>query len=81
MDDKPAETAHPTPEREHFKKEGYNSDLRGQPIDIEPTPQDRMGARQDVRNMLDHGVVEVHEDEDDVVLDQDEGLTPPPDRP
>jgi len=81
MDDKRPEEAHPTPEREHFKKEGYNSGMRGMPIDIEPVPDDRMGAAIDVRRMPDKGVVEVHEDEDDVVLDEDEGLVPPPDKP
>lgn len=80
MDDKRPETAHPTPEREHFKKEGYNSGLRNQPIDIEPTPNDRMGAGQDVRFMPDDGVVELDED-DDEVLDEDEDPIPTPGRP
>jgi len=83
MDDKRPETTHPTKEREHFEKEGYNSNMRGMPIDIEPVPEpeDRMGAAIDVRKMPDNGVVEVHKDDDDVILDDDEGLPAKKDRP
>ena len=52
-----------------FRKSGYNADLRGIPVDIEPVPRDAAGAAIDIRSdaMPDDGIVVVHDDDDEIL--------------
>lgn len=52
-----------------FRKDGYNGDLRGMPVDIEPVPRDAAGAAIDIRSdtMPDDGIVVVHDDDDEIL--------------
>jgi hypothetical protein len=52
-----------------FKKDGYNAGVTT-PVSVEPIPKSRMGQAHDVRTMKGDGVVEVHDD-DDEILDKD----------
>jgi hypothetical protein len=49
-----------------FKKDGYNDNL-DMPVDIEPVPKDAPGAAIDIRDMPDDGVVEIHDDDNDIL--------------
>ncbi len=49
-----------------FQKSGYNAAI-DMPVDIEPVPKDAAGAALDVRNMPDSGVVEIHDDDEDIL--------------
>ena len=52
-----------------FRKDGYNANLRGMPVDIEPVPRDAAGAAIDIRSdtMPDDGIVVVHDDDDEIL--------------
>ena len=52
-----------------FRQGGYNEGI-DMPVDIEPVPKDAPGAALDVRDMPDNGVVEIHDDDQDI-LDQE----------
>lgn len=49
-----------------FWQKGYNAAI-DMPVDIEPAPKDAAGAALDVRNMPADGIVEVHDDDDDIL--------------
>ncbi|HWU50953.1 MAG TPA: hypothetical protein VN042_13805 [Asticcacaulis sp.] len=54
-----------------FLKPGYNSELDPLPLDVEPLARSRPGNAVDVRRL--DGSVAI-DDDDDAVLNQDEGL-------
>ncbi len=66
MDDKaPKERLTP----DGLKRDGYNAGI-DIPVSVEPLAKSRMGQALDVRALTGEGVVEVHDD-DDEMLDED----------
>ncbi|WP_443750222.1 hypothetical protein [Asticcacaulis solisilvae] len=57
-----------------LKKDGYNAGIEI-PVSVEPLPKSRMGQAVDVRTLKGEGVVDVHDD-DDEILDQDRSKAP-----
>lgn len=55
-----------------FEQEGYNSAI-DLPVDIEPVAKDAPGAALDVRDMPQDGVVDIHDNDEDI-LDEDREL-------
>lgn len=49
-----------------FEQDGYNSAI-DLPVDIEPVLKDAPGAAIDIREMPQDGVVEIHDDDNDVL--------------